>query len=81
MPPFRYNHLEIMDLLLDRGADIDVRDSDGQTPLHHATRYAPKGTALNPIEVGPFGGILNRANTSGKLTKKYIPASRNKMRR
>ena len=30
---------------------MNVRDEDGQTPFHHATRYAPKGTALNPSQV------------------------------
>ena len=30
---------------------MNVRDEDGQTPFHHATRYAPKGTALNPTQV------------------------------
>ena len=28
--------------------DINVKDEEGQTPLHHASRFAPKGTALNP---------------------------------
>ena len=27
--------------------DVNVKDGDGQTPMHYATRYAPRGTALN----------------------------------
>ncbi|KAL5265822.1 hypothetical protein ACHWQZ_G006498 [Mnemiopsis leidyi] len=47
----RYNNIDVMELLLQHGADVNVRDEDGQTPFHHATRYAPKGTALNPTQV------------------------------
>ncbi|KAK8783496.1 hypothetical protein V5799_010140 [Amblyomma americanum] len=29
-------HLEVVKLLLDRGADPEAKDAEGQTPLHYA---------------------------------------------
>ena len=34
----RYGYDGIVDLLLERGVEIDVRDNHGCTPLHHAAR-------------------------------------------
>ncbi|XP_063676952.1 transient receptor potential cation channel subfamily A member 1-like [Bolinopsis microptera] len=58
----RYNNVDVMELLIEHGADVNVKDEDGQTPLHHATRYAPKGTALNPAQMAyvPMRPDVNR---------------------
>lgn len=34
----RYNSLNVLQILLDRGATIDVKDIDGCIPLHEAVR-------------------------------------------
>ncbi len=33
-------HIDLVTLLLDRGADVNGKDSDGWTTLHYAARYA-----------------------------------------
>ena len=38
----RRNHFEIVKLLLEYGADIDARDSKGQTPLIYAAKLGDK---------------------------------------
>ncbi|KAL3199662.1 hypothetical protein MRX96_001414 [Rhipicephalus microplus] len=45
-------HLEIVELLLDKGADPEAKDEEGQTPLHYASScghlQTPAEVALNP---------------------------------
>lgn len=41
-------HIEVMEALLDRGADVNARDESGQSPLHFATRFGPKAF-LDPL--------------------------------
>ncbi len=44
-------HLDILTLLLDRGAKINVKDMDDYTPIHHAAdRMRLKDNAGNPID-------------------------------
>eukprot|EP00116_Pleurobrachia_bachei_P010114 sb/3470376/ len=47
----RYNHKPVMELLLERGADVNSKGADDLTPLHFAARYAPRGTALDSAAV------------------------------
>ena len=37
----RYDHLDIVKLLVEKGADINIRGDDGLTPLHFCARYSP----------------------------------------
>lgn len=57
------SHLEVVDLLLEHGADANLADVNGDTPLHIA---AKKGD----IEIGKLlidkGGYVNRRNKAGK---------------
>ena len=33
------NHLPIIQCLMERGAELEVTDSDGRTPAHYAAQY------------------------------------------
>ena len=38
----RYNHLEIVMLLVKHGADVNIKNDDNQTPLHFCARLSYK---------------------------------------
>lgn len=40
-------HLEVAQLLIDRGADVNARDAKGLTPLDYAKRYVPNAGLLH----------------------------------
>lgn len=44
-------HLEIVQLLIDRGADVNATDSSGLTPLDYAKLYAPNSGLLHHVLV------------------------------
>ena len=35
----RYDHFQVVSLLANYGADINIKGADGLTPLHFAARY------------------------------------------
>ena len=45
-------YLEIVRLLLEKGANINVQDNDGRTPLHEAMSYHALGVARFLVENG-----------------------------
>jgi len=42
----QFNRLDVIKLLLEHGADADLCDAQGYTPLHWACRYADNRTAI-----------------------------------
>ncbi len=42
----RYSHLQVVKLLVERGADVNARAEDGITPLHFAARYKRTNSRL-----------------------------------
>ena len=54
-----YGHTEVIQLLLDHGADINIRDNDGDTPLYVA----------ETIQVAQYllerGALLDTVNEEG----------------
>lgn len=39
----------VVKFLIDNGADVNVRDRDGMTPLDYARRFAPNNGLLHEI--------------------------------
>ncbi|GMR13330.1 MAG: hypothetical protein BMS9Abin29_1535 [Gemmatimonadota bacterium] len=44
--------IDVAHLLLERGASVDLADTNGQTPLHHAARYPDSGIVGRLLEYG-----------------------------
>ncbi len=57
-PPFRYRAL----ILLMAGADPNIRDEDGNTPLHLAAKYGHLGIVKDLVR---YGADINAENLSG----------------
>jgi ankyrin repeat protein len=47
-----YNHMEVIDLLLDMNLNMDAVDSKGQTALHHAARFNNLEAVRRLIQLG-----------------------------
>lgn len=54
-----YGHLELLDVLLENGGDINITDDDGDTPLYTVENIA---TARYLVE---HGAVVNRVNLEG----------------
>jgi len=52
-PNIRHHQLDIMQLLLDQGTDVNIRDNDGSTLLHHSSWWQ-KGESV--IVMGTIEG-------------------------
>lgn len=50
----QYGHTAIVDLLLERGADVDARDDDDLTPLHRAAAWDHLEVAKVLLQCGAF---------------------------
>lgn len=59
MIEFNLDNGKIAKLLIEHGANVNVSDKDGNTPLHLATRY------------GKYKKIFKEKNERWKLMKKY----------
>ena len=51
-----YGHRELISILIERGADVHARDTDGDTPLHHCD---DKSTAEYLISLGARPDVPN----------------------
>ena len=56
------NHVEVVRLLLDRGADVNVANNDGETPLHCASRLSYTDMVMLLLAEG---ADVNVANNDG----------------
>ena len=54
-------HLEILKLLLDRGADVAVVDKDGETPLMNAIYAGHTEVARTLLDRGASHAIANKS--------------------
>ncbi len=69
--PFKYrDQLDIMQLLLDHGADVNVSDDAGSTPLHHSCRITygrleERGTVEGARLLLDHGASIDAINKSG----------------
>lgn len=52
-------HLNIVNLLLDHGADVNLAAGGGWTPLHYATDIGDADLALRMLQMGANTGALN----------------------
>jgi ankyrin repeat protein len=66
------DQLKIMQLLLDHGADVNARDNDGCTPLHHSSYWQKAdhtrtmGTVEGSRLLLEHGAIIDAKNDEGK---------------
>jgi len=70
----RYNHLHIVKLLVEYGADIEAKGEDDATPLHYAARFRPvprtyNGSARPTPQVTPSPSMENMSE-AGLTVKK-----------
>ena len=56
-------HKEIVELLIRAGADKDLQDKDGSTPLHRAARTGHKEIVELLMRTG---AVINQSNNEGK---------------
>jgi hypothetical protein len=80
------DQLKIMQLLLDHGADVNARDNDGCTPLHHSSywekgHYHPgMGTVEGSRLLLEHGAIIDAKNNEGKTALQVaLQAGRHEM--
>ena len=71
----------IMRLLLKKGADVRVQDSDGNTPIHFALKYAIETMKFHAfddlivplLKTSSFGGLVfDIENNEGKTPRDYL---------
>ena len=68
----KHDHIDIMQILLDRGANPNARDNDGSTPLHHSSWYerpiysTTKGTVEGTSLLLKHGAIIDAENNEGR---------------
>ena len=67
----RRDHIYIMQVLLDHGANPNARDNDDSTPLHHSSwwaksGYLTKGTVEGTRLLLKHGAIIDAEDNEGK---------------
>ena len=67
----RNGHLETARVLLDRGADVNARDSRGLTPLHYAASNGHLDTARMLVKMGAKA----EAEDKGGITPVHLAAA------
>ena len=55
-----YDHVEVIELLVGNGADINGTNLTGFTPIHHAAENNSKRSALVLLEAGADADAPNR---------------------
>ena len=65
-------YLEIVKLLLEKGADINVQDNDGRTPLHEAMSYQAFGVARFLLENGANVNLKNKDGDTPIISVVYL---------
>ena len=59
-----YNHIPVINVLLDNGADINLKNDDGNTSLHIACNFGLYNVALKLIEAGADVNLANNQNNT-----------------
>ena len=59
---FKSELLGVVELLIDAGVDVDVRDSDGETPLLNAIYYGFTSDARRLLELGANPNVFNKSS-------------------
>jgi tankyrase len=57
-----YNHLDVVEYLLENGADVNARDKGGLIPLHNASSYGHVDVALLLIKYNSLVNMCDRWN-------------------
>ena len=52
----RHNMLEVIKLLVESGADVNISGEDGLTPLHYAARFI---ISTRPDKKADFSGLVS----------------------
>lgn len=65
---FRYDHMDIVRLLVDHGADVNIRGDDGLTPLHFCARYKVHG----PNSAATYTRPLKPVNAMNHFSKDNV---------
>jgi len=65
--------VEAMKVLLDKGADVNARDKDGETPLELAIEYVGVGTPIEVIKILlDKGADVNARNNEGQTVFRVV---------
>lgn len=59
-PPAGYNNLEVAELLLEKGAEVNAQDKGGLIPLHNASSYGHLDVAALLIKHGTLVNATDR---------------------
>eukprot|EP00981_Chlorochromonas_danica_P007720 scaffold1869_cov163-Ochromonas_danica.AAC.32 len=69
----RYNNKYALDVLLSRGASLNLEDKSGDTPLHYAAKYGNLDICKYLIEKGASAHVRNKANqTSYDVAESHL---------
>ncbi|CAH1799596.1 unnamed protein product [Owenia fusiformis] len=69
----RYNHVDIVKLLIDKGADINMKGDDDARPLHYAARYKPQrlhaaaSSATTPDDETDASTVVSASDVHGDV--------------